>query len=313
MVNSYPITKKQRAVLAGFTCERLTANEHNQRLTWSFFCRRNVGLSRKLQDDAWYEDREGQPVVYYIVKDPKGQIALYFSLKCGVLFNPDYVREVMDRYDRSKELMAALREEESVEWARDYVESLRSGSGTVPILDKMELQAHFADAKAEKRDILGDKKSEPNRRMIRVDEAFPAIELVHFCVNDWARKDWQALGMGRSLGETMFWHFVVPKIAEINALIGCEYVYLFAADSSRDGTLINYYENALHFDRMKHIGAIKPLYDFYCVFMAKRLHRLSDYRKYFLDRDLCDSEDPLGLEDYRQDFFDNFNITGDLV
>lgn len=299
------ITKEQRAVLKKFTCERLTAHPENQRLTWSFCCRRNPNLAHTLQGDAWHEDREGLPTVYYVVKNPQGQIAMYFSLKCGVLANYDYVEQVMERYHRNKELMDAL---DNREWAREHAEELRSGYGFISYDEQYHIRTNFREAKEAKKYILGDQKVEPNRKTIRVDEAFPAIELVHFCVNDLARKDWASYNMGHSMGEVMFWHFVVPTMLKINKLIGCEYAYLFAADGTKDGTLINYYETTLHFERLKSIGAIKPQYDFFCVFMGKRLFRISEYRKYTLDPSLYDEEDPLGLDDYRRDFFENFNI-----
>lgn len=308
MSNTFPITDQQKAILDTFTCQRLTADPKNRDLIWSFFCRRNIGLSRKLQDDAWHEDKEGLPVVYYVIKSPKGRICMYFSLKCGVLFDPNYVRDVLNRYDRNRELMAALADRDCQDWARAHVEDLRSDYGFVPYDEKYDIRTGFKEAKTARKYILGDEEVEPNRKMIRVDEAFPAIELVHFCVNDWARKEWQELNLGHSMGEVMFWHFVVPKMLQINQLIGCEYAYLFAADGTTDGTLINYYETTLHFERLKNIGAIKPQYDFYCIFMGKRLFRLSNYRKYSLDPILYDDEDPLGLDDYRKDFFEHFNI-----
>lgn len=314
MSNLSRITPAQLEILNQFTCQRLTADPKNLALSKDFYCRRNPGLSRKLQDEAWYEDREGLPVVYYVIKNPQGQIAMYFSLKCGVLFDPNYVRDVMERYDRNRELINAMENRESQAWARAHVEELRSGYGYIPYDDQDQIRTGFKSAKQDRKYILGDEKVEPNEKMIRVDEALPAIELVHFCVNDWARRDWKRLRMGHSMGEVMFWHFVVPKMLEINQLIGCEYAYLFAADDSRDGTLINYYETALHFDRLTHIGAIKPLYDFFCIFMGKRLFRLSPFRKYSLPASLYSDEDPLGLDDYRKDFFENFNlIPGDDI
>lgn len=314
MVNTYPITEQQKQILAGYTCERLTAHPENQRLTLTFRCRRNSGLARKFEEDAWQEDLEGRPVVHYIVKDPKGQVAMYFSFKCGVLFNPDYVRDVMERYQRSGDLVAALREEENTrKWARDYLESLRSGDGRISLIDRMNIKSQYYDDRDAKQELLDDAEADPNPKHIRVETALPAVELAYFCVNDYARKDWKHLGMGHTMGQTLFWHLVMPKLAEINALVGCEYVYLFAADSSRDATLVNYYESVLHFDRMTHVGAIKPVYDLGCVFMAKRLRPMTIYRQCCLEKTLVEQEDKWSLEDYRKDFFDNFNYTGDLV
>ena len=109
------------------------------------------------------------------------------------------------------------------------------------------------------------------------------------------------------MGETLFWRFVLPKMLEINSLVGCEYAYLFAADSSRDNTLVKYYEEVLHFECPTALGGIKPQYDFLCTFMCKRLRRLSANRKMYLDPALWEKEDPKALEDYRNEFFENFN------
>ena len=301
------ITPAQQRILDSFTCERLTANPLNRRRSREFYSRRGRSLVYKLQEDAWHEDSDGLPAAYYVVKNSEGKIALFFSLKCGTLCDPDYVAKVFEKYDRSKELMAALHNKESDEWAYDYLEQLRTSSGIIPYLDQMAILSKYADASEERRDIKLEKKSEPSRKILRVDEAFPAIELVHFCVNDNLRDEWKRLGLGRGMGEVFFWRFVVPKMLEINKLIGCEYAYLFAADGSRDGTLINYYENALHFERPTNMGGIKPRYDFLCTFMCKRLFRLSQFRKSCLDPSLYDDEDPLGLADYCADFFENFN------
>ena len=292
---STPITQAQLDILNRYTCERLTANSNNRHMCHNFWNQRNEGLAYTLQEDAWYEDREGRPTIYYVVKNPEGRIALYFSLRCGVLFDPNYVRNVMERFEQKHALFTEIRS------GRD-VETLRSG------YSDYRLASDFFNVKSDRNLILKDKRRDPNDKLIRVEEAFPAIELVHFCANDWARDEWKRLQLGHSMGEVMFWHFVVPKMLEINQLIGCEYVYLFAADRTPDATLLNYYENVLHFEQIRHIGAIKPYYDFFCIFMAKRLRGLTTYRKHCLSRDFWEEEDPLGLEDYRKAFFENFNI-----
>jgi branched-chain amino acid transport system substrate-binding protein len=67
-----------------------------------------------------------------------------------------------------------------------------------------------------------------------------------------------------------------PAIAE-NVLM----LTPFAADSTEDRTLINYYENALQFTRPDDIGTTKPFYDFSCVFMCQELTMLKAYSSYF--------------------------------
>jgi len=308
MANKYRITPAQEAILDRFTCQRLTDERENNLLVWEFFSRRGRSLTEKLKFDAWQEDLEGVPAAYYVIKAPSGRIAMFFSLKCGTLCDPGYVAQVLEDYKRNEEIIRTLQSMRSYEEAMDYIEEIRSTTSFPVEWSPEDIFEEIRDIYQTKRTLKKEKKSEQSEKILRVDVAFPAIELVHFCVNDLVRDEWESLGLGRGLGETMFWKFVLPKMLEVNRLVGCEYAYLFAADSSRDETLINYYENALHFERPTNIGGIKPTYDFLCTFMCKRLFKLSPFRRMYLDPKLYDDEDRLGLVDYQKDFFDNFNM-----
>ena len=301
------ITPAQEALLQGFTCQRLTDEKDNMHLAWEFLSRRNKGLEEKLKFEAWQEDRESVPAAYYVVKSPSGRIALYFSLKCGTLCDPTYAAKVTQNYNNVQHVLEELGQIGTRDEAIEFLEEVRNG-GMFPMpMSRQELMQHFRDVKQDKKWLKKEKKVDPSDKIVRVDMAFPAVELVHFCVNDRVRDEWKALKLGHSMGETLFWRFVLPKMLEINSLVGCEYVYLFAADSSRDNTLIKYYEDVLHFERPTALGGIKPQYDFLCTFMCKRLRRLSSNRKMYLDPALWEKEDPKALEDYRNEFFENFN------
>ena len=122
----------------------------------------------------------------------------------------------------------------------------------------------------------------------------------------------------RKMGEVMFWWFIVPKMLEVSKLAGCEYAYLFAADDSAEGFLMNYYETACRFRRLNQLGAVKPLYDMNCWFMGTRLRTISpsmandDDYAYFerIDGEDLDEKDYLlGLDYYLEEFFANFNLT----
>lgn len=74
--------------------------------------------------------------------------------------------------------------------------------------------------------------------------------------------------------------------------VGCEYIYLFAADMSEDQELVNYYRANLNFiDADDHATAI-PLYDFACKFLYQRTKCLTKSR---------------------DDFYANFNRDPDAV
>ncbi len=94
------------------------------------------------------------------------------------------------------------------------------------------------------------------------------------------------------MGETLFWKFIAPKFFDVQAIVGCEYAFLFAADLSEEGSLVNYYEVSLKFQKRLDVGTNKPFYDFCCDFMCQDVN---DMRK------------------NRQLFFENFNIDQDDI
>lgn len=85
------------------------------------------------------------------------------------------------------------------------------------------------------------------------------------------------------MGKIFFWYHMVPKIKDINDIIGSKYAYLFAADSSNDETLIRYYED-LNFKRDNKVSTIKPYYDFSCIFMYQEIAGLINKREEYLNR-----------------------------
>lgn len=303
MSNTFPITPEQQQLLNRFTCERLTAHHENLYDIQDFESADGEGLVDSLLKQGWSSDLRGT-TIYYLIRNPDGEIVMFFSLKCGVLFDPDYVLPYLDAFQETLEkddvlnrwqraLEGDLEERKYFRNQRDLMGPRKYGN----FLQSMRIKA--------------DKKQEPNQKIIRVSEARPAIELVEFCANDATKDSWKAYGFPahRKMGETLFWHFIVPKMLEINSLIGCEFVYLFAADSTVDGSLSNYYRERLHFNSITHLGAIKPSYDFSCFFMGNRLRSLPMPRG-VLSRSIT-PEDLWGLDHYQEAFFQEFNLNPD--
>ena len=304
MSNTYPITPAQEAVLKEFTCQRLTADAANLYLIQYFTSRRGGGLVDNLRRTGWSTDTKGT-VAYYVVKNPAGQIVLFFSLKCGVLFDPNYVMEFMEGYQDTEIHKRWQELNQGDESALRYFEALRRRIGP------QQFQEIINDLKTYDW-IKKDKRSEPNQKIIRVQEGHSAIELVEFCANDRTKQCWDNCGMAPNrMGEVLFWWFIVPKMLEISNLIGCEYAFLFAADRTPDGELVRYYENAFHFRKMTTLGTVKPYYDMNCYFMGKRLRTVDPF--IMDDTDVLEDEDTYGLDHYRQQFFQNFNISPDAT
>ena len=277
------ITTQQENLLSSFTCERLTANPANRQQVHYFENTRNPNLSKTLKH-AWNEDKAGK-IAYYVVKDSKGTIVLFFSLRCGVLYNPNFYDIAEREYNKAEALFNALMNKPNApKWAQEHIEKLKS-TGALYRGGMEEIVVHYFRLKSElddlKKALRQEEADEDSRKIVRTDRTYAGIELVHFCANERYNPQWKSYNLGHAMGETLFWEFVVSTFRRVNSVIGCEYVYLFAADSTEDRTLINYYENALQFTRPDDIGTTKPFYDFSCVFMCQELTMLKAYSSYF--------------------------------
>lgn len=290
MSDFYPMTMKQQQILDGYTCERLTDNSENGSLLFNFCNRKMPHLADQIMRYGWEEDRRGYPIAYYIVKNPDGEIAMIFSLRCGVLFDADSLKQLMEKKERYDMLIASMGNEH-------FTDQMRR--------ELMELYGEVQHYEF----LMKDMQFDTNRSMVRVAESYPAIELVHFCLNDRVRDEWRRSDMGnRTMGETLFWYFLVPKVQEIANLVGCQYLYTFVADTSLDGTLMNFFRTALHFSVSEHLGTAKPQFDFMCPMVYQPIYPM-DASEVAHKED--GAENFRGIAQWRRDFFRCFNIGWD--
>lgn len=81
------ITKEQKDLLKSFKCERLSADAVNEELMKSFTSKRGSSLVSYFIRFGMTEDIAGT-TTYYVIKDAQNEIMMFFSLKCGALFDP---------------------------------------------------------------------------------------------------------------------------------------------------------------------------------------------------------------------------------
>ena len=141
--------------------------------------------------------------------------------------------------------------------------------------------------------LFGDREKEENDKIFRVQSTHPGVELIHFCTNDRVKELWNSYKIGHTMGETLYWKYIVPKFFEVQQIAGCEYAFLFAADLSEDGTLVNYYNVSLKFEKKLDVGTNKPFYDFCCEFMCQRVNDMKRLREGFFDNFNADENDIL--------------------
>lgn len=271
------ITAEQQKIVDSLKCERLSDNLDNIRLVEDFVNSRNDFIAQTLRNEAFRED-EDNIVAYYVVKDSSNNILFYFSLKCGQLYDEFIEGEGLKMLNKFYQLVVTRQKDENISEAdrkelEQIVELLRTKKGVqrkqvAKVLNKNT------------NDIDFDKLFRPGQH--NVGKTYSGVELMHFCANDQYHSDW-ALKDIKPLGAVIFWQFIVPQVINIMEIVGCEYLFLFAADLTDDEYLVNYYREHLGFtDRIEHIAAM-PLYDLNCKFMFQKTVDLKERRSIFFE------------------------------
>ena len=280
------ITEQQRAILDSFYIERLSDSEENFRLVSDFQNSRSDSLTNKIQSEAFEEDELGT-VAFYVIKNKDGKIVFYFSLKCGQLYDKLYEKDHVHLIQNLLEYFDQIEQEETTsESDLDLIEEIRESVRSRKGILKSDLN------KIQKKDNKAVKDLEKafTGNMQRVGQTFAGVEIVQFCLNDKYSEDLKRLGFFPSFGAIVFWHFLVPKVLEVRKLIGCHYLFLFAADTSEDESLIRYYKSLRFTDAGEH-GAVIPLYDWTCRFMYQEISSLEEGQRSFFNDFNRDDDD----------------------
>jgi len=279
------ITDEQKKIIESFSCERLTNKPENKDLIKKFQSERGRSLVGYLQHLAWEEDTKCK-TAYYLIKSPDNEIALFFSLKCGALFDPldeDTIKKRAKSTQKLLQIVQGMNEGgQQRELAIQLLEHFRSGQDIPVEQIKKWIKRNAKQAQEILHQLNYDKEHEENGQIVRVGNTYPGIEIVHFCLNDSMKEKWKSYKIDHPMGEVMFWKYIAPIIYGIQEYVGCQYAYLFAADTSEDGNLINYYNVALKFEQPTKVGTNKPRYDLCCVFMCQEVNELRKKRlEYF--------------------------------
>lgn len=289
------ITKQQEEILDSLVCERLRDNDVNSALIQNFENEKGVLIVDYLKRYGLREDREGN-TAFYIVKTKDNIVLMFFSLKCGELFDSLFDEvETEENYEESLLIIQALKnvdaDDEAQKNAIHYLKTISKTNG-IPIHQALNKILHEAKTKEKMLEALkSDKIYEENENIARVNKTYPGIELVHFCTNEHAKEKWKSFNMMHPMGEVLFWKFIVPKFFMVQDIVGCEYAFLFAADLSEERTLINYYDVSLKFKSDVEVATNKPIYDFACAFMCQKLSEMRENVSRYFNNFNLDSSD----------------------
>lgn len=269
-----------KSYYGSFDCEVLTSNPQNEMKIRDFTCHiRNNTLENYLKTDAWKEDIDGETRVYLIREHNTRQIVLFFSLKCGTLFT---TYKLDDSYNELEEAQKSLVDEMvNLRLNHNDDQFYQMFKQIQTVFDKkqsgimLNIVEHRVNLKRE-REALQETNS-----VLRVERCYSAIEIRHLCRCD--SFDARSL-TGFPLGFGLFWCKIVPLILNIAKMVGCEYLYVFAADRSDDSDaskLITYYKQSLCFRSLDSDGVavLKPGYDENCKGLIQTVKYLPEMEK----------------------------------
>lgn len=265
------ITENQQRILDSLRCERLSSDEMNLRHVDSFVNYRNDSIANVLRNEAYEEDEHGS-VAYYVVKSKTGEILFFFSLKNGMLYDQHLDEKTIKLLKQLYEYLEQLNGDvDLTEADRQVIETVKEKVRSRKGLTKAELEClPKKNAK-----ILEDLEHELNNNITHVGKTYSGLELVHFCANSSTDDLWESFDLPQSRGAVVFWRFVVPLVLRVREIVGCEYAFLFAADDSKDLSLVRYYKTQLGFADEGEKATAKPLYDLSCRFMYQEAETIA--------------------------------------
>lgn len=224
------------------------------------------------------DDQDGH-LASFVIVSPTGLPLAFFSLRCGELFEKSTQYKIMLSHNAHVAITWLMKnpsctQEERREAMAHIHRALNEG---LSIQD-------FEAMDSKKGAINNDELLEANKDITRVHKVHPAIEIKFFGTNESARSYWNSLGLpkDKKLGETLFWIKVVEIIHQMMNIVGCKYVYLFAADKDAEGVLVQYYRVRLNFSADSKKSANKPRFDYNCQFLFQSIKDLFDKQKYFI-------------------------------
>lgn len=237
--------------MARYECVRLSSDESNKNRILKFENSLNPNLVDYLKQDAWEDDLNAANAVYIVIdNENNSDIVMYFALKCG-MFSSSFSSDIYDLLDNLDEDV----------WK--------------------QIPSNKAEALKYLKNFIEDAKN--TNEINKVPDTNPGVELSQFCINLSYRKKMLDKGIDtKGIGAYFFHSEIYPIVQLIKEYVGCQFLYLFAADSSDDNSLINYYRNALGFSTLddydkkltndQDVIPIMPYYDYRCKFMFMPLY-----------------------------------------
>ena len=229
--------------------------------------------------EQYLQDDEKGYLASFVVMSPKNIPLVFFSLRCGELFKEPQI----ERMKIGHEAFIALQRLMDNKFKSEE-ERLHAINAVKRAEDEGLTPDDCQNLYQKKESWNNDEKLEATKEITKVLESYPAVELKLFGTNESAKEYWKSLNLPKDMkmGETLFWLKAVKVIEELTRYVGCQYIYLFAADKEAEGQLVQYYRVRLGFKSDSSLSANKPTFDWQCQFLYQSIDKLFDRKKHFV-------------------------------
>jgi len=197
-------------------------------------------IAEYLRSDAWDDDQDRNTKVFLIRDIVTNEIVYYFAINCGILYSEiEEIQLTNDEKGPFERYIEAVRmanrkgltstQQEAAD--EEYSDAMIALYNIVKNPDRtsylINIAEHKASKKEEERDLFSD--TEETEHTKNVQETFPAIDIKFLCRN----KNYKPkIHLDFRIGVYIFWEIIVPHLLQVSEMVGCKYIYLFAADNS---------------------------------------------------------------------------------
>lgn len=281
------INEEQKEILESLEIEKLTSDSNNKVKIVEFKHDKHVNsLAKHITTKGWESDEQGESS-YYVVKDGKGQIIMYYAIRAGILLTKidSKLEESAIRLGKELEYIRKktntdILTDDIIEWAVGFEQK----NFNHKLIDKLKntlYQIRQIGNKQEKHVI--DVCREKNSNNYRTEKSFPAIEISHICTNESVSTAYKDLLFPQKVGQAIFWYKIVPELVKLKNNMGFQYIYVFAADDTLNKELISYYKSRMTFVEDCQLGAVKPRKNFRTTLLYQSMFDLVINRDKFLE------------------------------
>lgn len=165
--------REKREYFRGFKYEVLTSKSENKKLITEFESKKaNNSLEAYITDEnkAWAEDSDGETRVY-LIKDNFGKVALFFSVKCGLLVGENLDEKLSDEYQEFVDTVIDVKRKKDTNGIQRMFEAGNSMYG-----DYVDKLFEIADRRLERK--MESTEIGQSENTINVPNCISAIELI---------------------------------------------------------------------------------------------------------------------------------------